>query len=482
MENSCCTIISGNNVATGFLIDVTYITANITRKYVFTCAHVISSEDITTFYAIFQQKNSDKTITNIKAQFRIVGYDTYANIMVGYFDPDLPFNKTYSVNISSIPNVVINNTILNNVVEGDEVYMIGNYDLETTSNFIKGTVSNDTFTQSFGVLEFECGLFSESILINANTREGMSGSPVWKTDSYGNQTLVGMLTGTLHHQMAVANKTDILYSGLNKIVNNYLFYYNKFDKDLTKTRQFINLGLNKCWLGIYGEYFHPNLISKYKELANFNYVGGVVVSKIVLGYDTAKQKFIFSKSEINSNVIILTSPLLNTDLYKRLNDTNIVVLKSLSFFNVIKGEYTKIDLGKFLNQTPYSTFTYGYNPTRTGVETTFDFSGNGGNFLSTTLSTFPSLSITYSYLGSQVDSNGQFIWNDATEIIGGNTSDWYSVVKDGNYSFLQHNFGLPLFLRKYLKRLNRTYNNSYFLTQYGGQDEIGLDGIGTIIS
>jgi hypothetical protein len=318
MENSCCTIISGNNVATGFLIDVTYITSNIFQKYVFTCAHVISSEDITTFYAIFQQKNSDGTITNIKAQFRIIGYDTYADIMVGYFDPNLEFNITYSVNLSSIPNVVINNNIFNNVVEGDEVSMIGNYDLETTSNFIKGTVSNVSFTQSFGVLEFECGLFSESILINANTRDGMSGSPVWKTDSYGNQLLVGMLTGTLQHQMAVANKTDILYSGLNKIVNNYLFYYNKFNKDLTKSRQFINLGLNKSWLGIYGEYFHPNLISKYKELANFNYIGGVVVSKIVLGYDTVKENFIFSKSQINSNVIILTSPLLNTKLYQKL--------------------------------------------------------------------------------------------------------------------------------------------------------------------
>jgi hypothetical protein len=463
MEDSCCTIISGNGVSTGFLIDVTYITSDITQKYVFTCAHVLHSDETTTFYAIFQQKNSDETITNIKAQFRVIGYDTYADVMVGYFDPQLLFNKTYGVDLSSIPNIVINNTLLNNVVEGDEVYMVGNYDFETTSNFIKGTVSNNTFTQSFGVIEFECGLFAESILINANTRNGMSGSPVWKTDEFGNQLLVGMLTGTLHNQMAVANKTDIIYSGLNKMVNNYLFYNNKFNGDLTKMRQFINLGLSKCWLGIYGEYFHPKLIFKYKELNNFNYVGGVVVSKIVLGYNTTTQKFIFSKSEINSSVIILTSPLLNTNLYNILNDTNIVVLKSLSFFNSIKGEYNKITLGKFLNQTPYSTFTYGYNATRTGVKTTFDFSKNDGIFLSNTISTFPSLIITYSYLGSKVDSNGQFIWNDATEIIGGNTSDWYSVVKDGNYSFLQHNFGLPLFLRKYLKKLNRTYNNSYSL-------------------
>lgn len=474
MENSCCTIISGNGVATGFLIDVTYISANTTQKYVVTCAHVISSEDITTFYAIFQQKNSDKTITNIKAQFRIIGYDTYADIMVGLFDPTLQFNMTYSVNLSSIPNVVINNALLNNVVEGDEVYIIGNYDLETTSSFIKGIVSNDSYTTSFGVLEFECGLFPESLLINVNTRDGMSGSPVWRTDRYGNQFLVGMLTGTLKHQMAVSNKTDMLYSGINKIVNNYLFYYNKFNGDLTKSRQFMNLGLNKSWLGIYGEYFHPNLISKYKELSNFDYMGGVVVSKIVLGYDTVKEKFIFSKSEINTNVIILTTPLLNTQLYKKLNDTNIVVLKSLSFFNVIKGEYTKIDLGKFLNQTPYSTFTYGYNPTRSGVETTFDFAGNGGNFLLQTILTYPSLSITYSYIGSQQDSNGQFIWKDATEIIGGNTSDWYSVVKDGVYSFLQHKFGLPLFLRKYLKRLNRTHNNSYVLTPDRSTDGMAL--------
>jgi hypothetical protein len=464
MERSCCSIISENNVATGFLIDVRHITADVNEKYVITCAHVLPSENATTFYAIFQQHNSDETITNIKAQFRVIGYDSYADLMVGYFDTTLPYNKTYNVDISLIPNIVINNTVLNNVIEGDDVYTIGTYDLQTTSTFIKGTISNNTFTQSFRVNEFECGVFPESILINANTRTGMSGSPVWKKDDFGKESLVGMLTGTLFNKMAVAVKSDLLYTGLNTMVNNYLYYNNKFNGDLIKTRQFTNLGLNKCWLGIYGEYFHPNLIFKYKELTNFNYIGGIVISKIVLGYDTAQEEFIFSKNQINNNVVLLNSPLLNTNLYKFVIDTNIVVLKSLSFFNSITAEYDTINLGKYLNQSTYSQFTYGFNLMRSGVATTFDFLGNGGNFLSHLISTYPSLIITYSYLGKDVDNTGQFIWNDATEIIGGNTSDWYSVVKDGDYSFLKHNFTLPIFLRTYLKKLNRTYNDSYSLT------------------
>ena len=115
---------------------------------------------------------------------------------------------------------------------------------------------------------------------------------------------------------------------------------------------------------------------------------------------------------------------------------------------------------------------------RSGVATTFDFLGNGGNFLSKRIATYPSLIITYSYLGKDVDNTGQFIWKDATEIIGGNRSDWYSVFKDGDYSFLKHNFTLPIFLRTYLKNLNRTYNDSYDTTppKEGNQAHAQLPG------
>ena len=221
LEDSCCTIIIGTNLATGFLVNLPNV--NNSHKYVLTCAHGLTSKDITTFYALFKQNNLDGTITNIKAQFRIVGHDKITDVMIGIFDPLLPHNTTFGVDISQIPNINVN--LHDSVSQGDTVYLVGSFDLTSPINYVQGIVSNSIYTENFKVNNFECGLFPECMLINAHTSNGISGGPVWKTDDLGNQILVGMVTGTLFNEMAVVIKSSSMCwflsvpSSLDSLIN-----------------------------------------------------------------------------------------------------------------------------------------------------------------------------------------------------------------------------------------------------------------------
>ena len=448
-EDSCCTVIIENNLATGFLVNMPSVENS--QKYIFTSAHMLLSQNATTFYTIFKQKNIDGTITNIKAQFRIVGYDKFIDIMIGIFDPLLPFNRTFQVDLSKIPEITVNSD--NSVSQGDMVYFAGAYDLTSPINYVQGIVSNPIYTQNFRTNNFENGLFPECMLINAHTRGGMSGGPVWKIDEAGNQLLVGMAMGTLFNEMAVVVKMSSIkwFLSIPSSLQSLIDY-----KHSIPQLQFSNLPQGKPWLGIISEYYHPILETTFPDLTVFPYVGGIYISNVVLGYNTLKHQFVTNKSDVNLNTIILSNPLEKSNMYT-------YVLKGIG---IVLTSINGINLGKFPGQRPYSDFTYGFKPTGTQpIPSTFS-----GKYIHSSVNTYDSVVLNYFYF------NGK-IWIKASETIGSNDASWYTECQVGGYFYVQHLFECPLsltnFLEEELRGDNdiRSHNNSYFLT--GGENSTG---------
>jgi hypothetical protein len=437
IEDSCCTIIIGTNLLTGFLVNLPNI--NNSHKYVLTCAHGLTSKDITTFYALFKQNNIDGTITHIKAQFRIIMYENLIDVMIGIFDPLLPYNTTFGIDISQIPNINVN--LNDSVSQGDTVYFAGSFDLTSPINHIQGIVSNSTYTENFKVNNFECGLFPECMLINAHTRNGMSGGPVWKTDDVDNQILVGMVTGTFFNEMVVVVKTSSMFSFLS-IAQVFNYKYS------IKSLQFTNLS-HKNWLGIISQYYHPILKNTFSNLNVFPYVGGIYISNVVIGYNTNTRTFVTNKTEINLNTIQLINPLQKTNLHAYMLKGIGVVLKSIN----------GILLGKFPGQRPYSDFTYGFKPSGTQpIPSKFS-----GKYINSTVNTYDSVVLNYFYFDCQR-------WIETSETIGSNDPSWYTEYEMGHYLYVQHLFECPLSLTNYLEqdmRGNidiRSDNNSYMTT------------------
>jgi hypothetical protein len=442
IEDSCCTVICGSNLATGFLVNIP--TVENSQKYVLTCAHVLQSKNITTFYTLFKQNNIDGTITNIKAQFRIIGYDKFIDVMIGIFDESLPYNTTNNVDISQIHETTVN--LNNSVFVEDIVYFAGTYDLTSPINYVQGIVSNPTYTQNFGKTVFENGLFPECMLINAHTRQGMSGGPVWKINELGNQLLVGMAIGTLFNEMAVVVKMSSIGWFLSIITSSLINY-----KHSIQQLQFSNLSQGKPWLGIISQYYHPILETTFPNLTIFPYVGGIYVSNVVIGYNTRKHQFVTNKTDVNLNTIILSNPLEKSNMYAY----------ALKGIGIVLTSINGINLGKFPGQRPYSDFTYGFKPTGTqSIPSNFS-----GKYINSTVNTYDSVVLNYFYFDGQT-------WIKASETIGSNDASWYTECQVGSYFYVQHLFECPLSLINFLEEELRgdddirSHNNSYMNTGF----------------
>ena len=412
IEKSSCSVVFQENVGTGFLIDM-----NDNKQYLITDSKMFyASFNATTFFAIFQQNG-----INMKIQFKVVGFVRYADVLLGVFDPLLSYNQTNGITAMSIPSIpiVLNNDVLNNdVLNGDKLYTSGSYDMSCPFNLISGFVTDNMYTDNF---QTTVNGLPESILLDASSKKGCFGGPVWKNDDLGNPILVGMLTRSMYDgQLSIVCKIKPILNIMN------LNSQNNAPCPIDYTMYFRGLAL-------VSKYVHPLLQQQYHNLNNLNYIGGIYVNNIILGYNTSTNTPIYSINNINyQNVKFINNLFIGTKFYNYVL-SNGAVIKSLN----------GILMGKFFGQRPYSDFIYGVGPFKP-IGTKPIPSRFTEKYVNLTVNVYNPIIVEYFYY------NGNN-WELTVETIGINDENDLMYVEDsiGNYKYVQHRSECCVSLNQY---------------------------------
>ena len=180
----------------------------------------------------------------------------------------------------------------------------------------------------------------------------------------------------------------------------------------------------------------------YKELSNLSYVGGLLLTNFIIGFNYKTNEFVYTAKDLsNLNVFEIKGPLLNTSMYiKFIQNGNVpLVIKAIYFHDAIRNEYNRFNIGKFGSQKSYSNFVYG-NQYITMLKL------NDKKYYNIFFTMYPRIIIEYFYFDG-------IKWVFDIEYIGGNTPDWFVTYTDNmDNSYYQHKFEYPLILLPYFKK------------------------------
>jgi S1-C subfamily serine protease len=429
---------SNSPLCTGFLYD--YGDSN---RYLITCHHIIEDfKDQRYIYGIFE--NGDNTTV---AQFVIVGYDAISDITVALYDYSLNYNVINNVDLTPYPSIPMANDFVSKV--GDSVSLVGNIGFDDNLSFVSGHIMNTRYSGGFMVGD-TVNTIPESTLIQTFGTHGMSGSPMLIGDPQGTEIMqcTGIMLGSMSNSdhIMIAMDGYLLDNIIQTIIHNWFVFTQIYG--LTSQIQkdsLIKIGYPKAWLGITNQYFHPVLMSQYKELANLPYVGGLLVTNFIIGFNVRDESLVYSANElIDKNVIPLYGPLLKSTMYDRFTQNSNVplVIKTISYFDSVDNIFQVIDIGKFGNQRPYSRYVYGQSPICSILQ--------GSEYNEPFVFHYGPVTIDYYYYNGNV-------WQFDTETVGGNDSSWYNVYTDNTGTkYNQHLFEFPQILVPYIKSYNIT--------------------------
>jgi hypothetical protein len=450
-------------LGTGFL----FKKPNDANIYLITIYHLIEKHpDQKYIYVIFENDDSN----NFTAQFRIIGYDIITDIMACIYDQTLTYNNNKS-NINWSNQIFLEIDYSYNPQNGECVHLIGNIGLNDNLATLKTSIVNNNYSGGFNMFDsvdtIPNSLLLQSNQINNSTINGFSGAPVLYGDltSTNSLKIIGMLIGSLksNDNLLIAVDNFILINVIYNIIKKW-DSIKTLDQSVGFIDNFISNGYPKSWLGVTNQYNHPVISKKYKELLLLDYVGGLLITNFIFGFDFVNEKFVFNSIDaIKNNVFPLYGPLINTKLHKRFTENNNVplVIKSIIFYDKIQNQMVKINIGKFGEQQSYSKFIYGQNYLTSLKTDLTNFIQNNQttinniNYYNMYQLQFGPIVIEYFYFnGTQ--------WILDTEKIGGNTNDWYvDYTTKSNYTYKQHKFEYPIILLPFF--------NNYSISKYAFQ-------------
>jgi hypothetical protein len=462
--------ISGNKLlSTGFLY------SNGDEKiYLVTCYHSISeSNNLDILRASF---SINTNVTNIEgntifAEFRVIGYDIFSDVIIGLFDPNLPYNSSFNVDLSSYKGINLASKYSLN--KGNDAFFIGNIGQIGNNVLLSGKIMNEKYNGNYLNTTLFLGA-PDSILIDTPCMSGISGSPIWignPEETDGKITCIGMINSCVKStdtnngtNFAQGVHGKILKMVINNIIHNWSYIHSKtFSSDnLVLNSYLLKFSSKLTWMGIVCSYFNASYsISKFPVLNNLYYNGGLVVENFILGFDLKEKKIIVDVNELSQfNAVKLQTPLLNTKMYKRFIDSSKtpIVIKSFKCFNALTSEFNKFNIGIYSNQVSYGKITYGLSYLLNTLLTKSD----ANTYLFSNYEIYPKVEIEYFYY------NGEK-WILDTESVGGSDESNYSTYTDpiGN-KFYQHNFMVPYILYNYLQ----PYENGIFCVK--SKDEKGV--------
>ena len=437
------TITTSGTLGTGFLYSFGYGDPNI---YIITCYHLLQGvNDLSTIKATFEIHDNSNIPTSVTAQFKTIGFDTYSDVYIGIYDPTYAFNISHQVDLTPFTPITLN--IPYTLTSLQKISTIANTTYTNNLSVINGTISDPQYTGSFDK-SASFGI-PDTILINMTIAKGSSGSPIFIGDPLGVQplTCVGMLNGSFQNETEYSTAISgyILQIIVTTSIRKWNLYSSIYVKSPKTTYFFTRNAFYKRWLGVYYTYFHPLLSTQqFPTLNSLPWVGGLVINEFILGFNYNTEQFITNYEELAlQSVFEINTPLLNSKMYSRfLNGSQQpIVLKSATYFDSIRSEYSKFYLGKFSNQVSYGRFMYGVGVVGTQPAPL--------QYQSTTpvVYQFGDITLEYYYFdGIQ--------WIQDTEIISGNNPSNYNVYTDkvtGLNSYYQHKLEVPITLTSYEK-------------------------------
>jgi hypothetical protein len=444
---------SDSPLAVGFL----YNYPNDNNYYLVTVYHLIKHyRDQRYVYGIFENNNTCDII-----QFKIIGYDLVTDILVAIYDHTLNFNIVNNINITLYSQISINYNY--KALVSETVSMIGNIGFDDNLSYIDGKIINTRYSGGFNIGS-SVDTIPESILIQGYGVSGMSGSPVLKGDPLGSNIMdcIGMVVGGLKTSQQITIAIDGYLLG--NIVQTMIHNWNLYIVQLNITNQesidnFVKNGFPKTWLGITNQYNHPISSKIYKELSNLSYVGGLLITNFIIGFNVRDEKFVFSSNDlVDRNVIKFQGPLLKTTLYNRFitNGGVPILITHIRYFDCVSSSYVELNVGKFGSQNSYSDYVYG----NTAIAS-YELPGKYYNPLRYEFG--PIRILYYYYNGTE--------WIQDSEQIGGNTSDWYTTYTDNaDNKYYQHLFEFPQILIPYI--------HDYSIAKYSQNSGINSYGFG----
>jgi hypothetical protein len=429
------------NMVSGFLHKDVY-----NNIYLITTHNIFYNNTIVNYiYGIFESGPSSSFI----AQFKVIGYDKILNILVSQYDKNLPYNKLRNPNFDNAYFVDINYDHL--FYNTETVYIKGNIGLYDNGTLIKTNIINKSYSGGFGS-DSTIDITPESLLLDTTYYAGLSGSPILIGDINipNSVKIAGMVVGALSEKqhLTLGIKHYILYNTIISIIarNNLLTNYGTIEIINTYT----DISQPRSWLGITVENNHPFMSQKYPELSNLPYVGGLLMTNIISGFNKKTMKFVYSAYDLSDvNTIPLYGPIDDRVIYDRfIKNSNVpLVIKSIVYYDNIYNEPTMIYFGKFGTQQPFSRFVYGQRFSNI-------YKSDPKYFNPYTLE-FMSIRIYYYYYdGSK--------WIEDFVSLGNNRDTYYVDYKDnaGNLIHL-HKFEYPSFLDKYINPYSLSNNNGH---------------------
>jgi len=315
-----------------------------------------------------------------------------------------------------------------------------------------------------------------SYLLECNGVKGCSGSPIFLTGTTYKEPykLIGMFNFILvkHPAHTIGLNGFVLSNVINVII--YRYFKFKASLDVIALNNLIKNGFPSAWLGADVEYWSSSSQSKYKQLVNLPYTGGVLLTNFIIGYDFKTNRKVYSPKFLNRHEVFqIKGPLLKTSLYKRFLDIGNVpiVLVSIAYFDSCYSSNVKRYVGKYSSQEAISYFYFGFE--------TIAAYAIDSKYSNPVRYEFPQVTLEYYYY------NGAD-WVLTSEVVGGNdlTNDYVTYSDINGNLFFQHKFEYPYTLIDYVETyMDHILDNSSFLGQgtgpYGQGPGSGPYGQGT---
>ena len=356
--NAICTIYTSKGIGSGFLYKNKNNIGD-TNIYVVTCSHIFNKENLSTFYASFSLYDNTRENISTKAQFRVMGRDSFTDICLGIYDPELPYNKSFKPDLRPYKKLNINLTPKYKI--GEDVYTCGNLGSLDNNSLLKGSIMDPKYGGDFTV---DSTYIPESLLIDMRSDKGMSGSPIFQENN--DSEVIGIILGSTSNKNYKLSLTGFL---LENLVTNIIARYKAFSviykNDPINFEIATGRAVTRRWLGCVTSYYHPQFSPQLSNsLTSFPYTGGLVLHDFILGLNNDTKEYVFNTKTLQEdNVTKLDGPLLKSKLYNRFIDSgkNPIVLKTATFIQGWIGQYAKYNFGKYGNQDAYYNFTYGFS-------------------------------------------------------------------------------------------------------------------------
>jgi hypothetical protein len=448
-------------IGTGFLTINNSPTSIVSNRYLIIPYHLIeNSKNKVTIRAIFSIQNPNdflKVPTTLEAEFRIIGYHKNLDLLICAYDPTAIWNIENKIDITKVATLTINDTI--ELQNNDIVNYIGNIQNNSLNSVLSGNVIDNNYYGEFGK-NFDLAP-PNTYIININSSPGVSGSPllVYRNTSY---VAIGMLTSRLiispiYTQVLPA---AIINEYLQRSIDYYAFITNYYKGNLFNVFTSLQSADANvfCWLGVEMEYYDAILSrQKYDALASFNYYGGVLITDIILGFNTVTRRFVTNVNDlVDLNTIQLTGPFFNTIIQNRLIQSGYIpiVLKSMTTYvgGTGEGTYQTYYFGKYGDQRSLSTLTYRLVPVGTYL---INDLGLAREYANLTYNIYQDITYNYYYFDG-------INWIEESFTQSFTENDLVTYKDNLGNQYLQNPYNYPIVMLPYTKYYYDTFSSAAF--------------------